>query len=111
MNTMPRANTCWPNSTWAARTSIPASNRLAICQQWWAKLFFSLRWLGPTAIGNAGQSALNLDQGVTSMMQRVRHIGFGLFTALAIVGYAGQAPAAAATQERFEVTSIKAVRP
>ncbi len=42
------------------------------------------------------------------MMQRVRHIGFGLFTALAIVGYAGQAPAA---QERFEVTSIKAVRP
>jgi hypothetical protein len=42
------------------------------------------------------------------MMQRVRHIGLGLFTALAIVGYAGQVPAA---QERFEVTSIKAVRP
>jgi hypothetical protein len=42
------------------------------------------------------------------MMQRVRNIGFGLFTALAIVGYAGQAPAA---QERFEVSSIKAVRP
>ena len=45
------------------------------------------------------------------MMQRVRHIGLGLFTALAIVGYVGQAPAAAAAQERFEVTSIKAVRP
>ena len=45
------------------------------------------------------------------MMQRVRHIGLGLFTALAIVGYAGQAPAAPAAQERFEVTSIKAVRP
>ena len=42
------------------------------------------------------------------MMQRVRDIGFGLFAALAIVGYAGEAPAA---QERFEVTSIKAVRP
>lgn len=42
------------------------------------------------------------------MMQRVRNLGFALFAALAIVGYAGQAPAA---DERFEVTSIKAVRP
>ncbi len=42
------------------------------------------------------------------MMQRLRRIGFGLFTTLAIVGSAGQAPAA---DERFEVTSIKAVRP
>jgi hypothetical protein len=42
------------------------------------------------------------------MMQRVRHICFGLVTTLAIVGFAGQAVAA---QERFEVTSIKAVRP
>ena len=42
------------------------------------------------------------------MMQRLRRIGFGLFTTLAIVGFAGQAPAA---DERFEVTSIKAVRP
>jgi hypothetical protein len=43
------------------------------------------------------------------MMQRIRRIGFGLFTALSIVGYAGQAPAVEA--ERFEVTGIKAVRP
>ncbi len=42
------------------------------------------------------------------MMQRLRRIGFGLFTTLAFVGFAGQAPAA---DERFEVTSIKAVRP
>jgi tetratricopeptide (TPR) repeat protein len=46
------------------------------------------------------------------MMQRIRRIGFGLFTTLAIgtaavVGFAGQAPAA---DERFEVSSIKAVR-
>jgi hypothetical protein len=41
-----------------------------------------------------------------SMMQRARRIGFGLFTTLA-VGFAGQAPAA---DERFEVSSIKAVR-
>ena len=43
------------------------------------------------------------------MMQHVRRIGFGLFTTLAVFGLMGQAPAAA--QERFEVTSIKAVRP
>jgi hypothetical protein len=42
------------------------------------------------------------------MMQRLRRIGFGLFTTLAIVGSAGQAPAA---DERFEVSGIKAVRP
>jgi hypothetical protein len=41
------------------------------------------------------------------MMQRARGIGFGLFTTLAIVGFTGQAPAA---DERFEVSSIKAVR-
>src|SRR6202043_980709 len=41
------------------------------------------------------------------MMQRVRRIGFGLFTTLALVGFAGQAPAA---DDRFEVASIKAVR-
>ena len=41
------------------------------------------------------------------MMQRARRIGFGLFTTLAIVGFAGQAPVA---DERFEVTGIKAVR-
>jgi hypothetical protein len=43
------------------------------------------------------------------MMQRIRRIGLGLFTAMSIVGYAGQAPAVEA--ERFEVTSIKSVRP
>jgi hypothetical protein len=42
------------------------------------------------------------------MMQRARRIGFGLFTTLAIAGFAGQAPAA---DERFEVSSIKAVKP
>src|SRR6266702_3761603 len=43
------------------------------------------------------------------MMQHLRRIGFGLFATLAIFGAVGQAPAVA--QERFEVTSIKAVRP
>jgi hypothetical protein len=43
------------------------------------------------------------------MMQRVRVICFGLLTSLAIAGFAGQA--AAAPAERFEVTSLKAVRP
>jgi hypothetical protein len=42
------------------------------------------------------------------MMQRARRIGFGLFTTLAIAGFAGQAPAA---DERFEVSSITAVKP
>jgi hypothetical protein len=41
------------------------------------------------------------------MMQRARRIGFGFFTTLAIVGFAGQASAA---DERYEVSSIKAVR-
>jgi tetratricopeptide (TPR) repeat protein len=42
------------------------------------------------------------------MMPRIRSVCFGLFTTLAIVGSANQALAAS---ERFEVTSIKAVRP
>jgi hypothetical protein len=41
------------------------------------------------------------------MMQRARSIAFGLFATLAIVGTMSQASA----QDRFEVTSIKAVRP
>jgi tetratricopeptide (TPR) repeat protein len=46
------------------------------------------------------------------MMQRARRMGFGLFATLAIataaiVGFAGQAPAA----DSFEVASIKAVKP
>jgi hypothetical protein len=45
------------------------------------------------------------------MVKRVRHIGFGIIAALAVAVFAGQPLAAPATQERFEVTSIKAVRP
>jgi hypothetical protein len=41
-------------------------------------------------------------------MQQVRRIGFGILAALAVAGSAGQASAA---DERFEITSIKAVRP
>ena len=40
-------------------------------------------------------------------MQQIRRIGFGVLAALAVAGSAGQA----ADGERFEVTSIKAVRP
>jgi tetratricopeptide (TPR) repeat protein len=43
------------------------------------------------------------------MMKRVRHICFGIIAALAVTVGAGQT--AAAPAERFEVTSIKAVRP
>jgi tetratricopeptide (TPR) repeat protein len=45
------------------------------------------------------------------MMKRVRHISFGIIAALAVAVYAGPASTAPATPERFEVTSIKAVRP
>jgi len=47
------------------------------------------------------------------MIQRLRHLAFGILATLAVVGGAGQATAveAAAGGERFEVTSIKAVRP
>jgi hypothetical protein len=45
------------------------------------------------------------------MMKRVRQISLGMIAALAVVVYTGQTPVAAATAERFEVTSIKAVRP
>jgi hypothetical protein len=43
----------------------------------------------------------------------IRRIGFGLFAALAVLAYAGPAGAVEAAKpgERFEVTSIKAVRP
>src|SRR5215470_17635354 len=41
-------------------------------------------------------------------IRQVRKIGFGVLAALAVAGSAGQAPAA---DERFEITSIKAVRP
>jgi len=42
------------------------------------------------------------------MVHQLRRIGFGLLTTLAIVAFAGPGHAA---QERFEVSSIKAVRP
>ena len=42
------------------------------------------------------------------MIQKIRQIGFGVVAALAVAGPAGQA---FAQGERFEVTSIKAVRP
>jgi hypothetical protein len=44
-----------------------------------------------------------------SMMLHARRIGFILFAAMAIVATLGQVGAAA--QERFEITSIKAIRP
>src|SRR5215467_11884867 len=43
------------------------------------------------------------------MVQRVRHTGFAIFTTLTIMGYLAQARAA--EQERFEISSIKAIRP
>jgi tetratricopeptide (TPR) repeat protein len=50
---------------------------------------------------------------VTSWCQELRLYGFGLLTALAVLSPAGEAGAveAAKSAERFEVTSIKAVRP
>jgi hypothetical protein len=42
------------------------------------------------------------------MMQRIRRTSLGLLTSIAIVGFAGQASAA---EERFEVTSVKSLRP
>jgi len=43
------------------------------------------------------------------MLQRVRRTGFAIFTALTIIGYL--AHARAAEEERFEISSIKAIRP
>ena len=45
--------------------------------------------------------------------RHLRHAGFGLFTALVMLGHPGQASAVEATKpgERFEITSVKAVRP
>jgi hypothetical protein len=43
------------------------------------------------------------------MVQRVRRTGLAIFTALAIFGYLGQVRAAA--EERFEISSIKEIRP
>jgi hypothetical protein len=50
---------------------------------------------------------------MTAWSRPLRHIGFGLFAALVLLGQPGQAGAAEAAKpgERFEITSIKAVRP
>ena len=50
---------------------------------------------------------------VTSWGRQLRPIGFGLFTALVMLGQPGQASAVEAAKpgERFEITSVKAVRP
>jgi hypothetical protein len=44
---------------------------------------------------------------------RIRHIGFGLFAAMAMLSQVGQASAveAAKPSERFDITSVKSVRP
>jgi hypothetical protein len=49
-----------------------------------------------------------------TMMHKIRRIGFAFVATLALIGHADHARAAAATatpSERFEITSIKAVRP
>ena len=50
---------------------------------------------------------------MTGWGRRIRHIGFGLFAMLAVLGPANQGRAAEAAKsgERFEVTSVSAVRP
>jgi hypothetical protein len=50
---------------------------------------------------------------MTSLGRQFRVIGVSLFTALVVLGQAGQAGAAEAAKpgERFEITSVKAVRP
>jgi hypothetical protein len=49
----------------------------------------------------------------TSWGRQIRHMGFALFAALAVLGAAGQAGAVEAAKpgERFDVTRVKAVRP
>ena len=49
----------------------------------------------------------------TALARRIRHIGFGLFTALAVLGQAGHAGAVEAAKpgERLDVASVKSVRP
>jgi hypothetical protein len=61
-------------------------------------------------VGSTGRPGTfnNIDRGVTSMMQRIRRTSLGLLTSIAIVGFAGQASAA---EERFEITSLKSLRP
>jgi hypothetical protein len=48
-----------------------------------------------------------------ALLRRIRHIGLGLFTALAVLGQASHAGAAEAAKpgERLDVASVKSVRP
>jgi len=50
---------------------------------------------------------------MTTWCRQLRRVGFGLFTALAVLGQAGPAGAVEVAKpgERFEITSVKAVRP
>jgi hypothetical protein len=50
---------------------------------------------------------------MTSLSRHLRHASFGLLTALVMLGQPGQAGAVEAAKpgERFEITSVKAVRP
>ena len=50
---------------------------------------------------------------MASLGRELRLVGFGLLTALAVLGPPGPAGAAEAAKpgERFEITSVKAVRP
>jgi len=59
------------------------------------------------------EDAMITRERMTSWGRHLRHAGFGLFTALVMLGQPGQANAVEATKpgERFEITSIKAVRP
>ncbi len=52
-------------------------------------------------------------EAMMSLGRHLRLVGFGLFTVLALFGLAGQAGAVEAAKpgERFEITSVKAVRP
>src|SRR5262249_15243731 len=53
------------------------------------------------------------NEATTGWAMRLRYIGFGLLAALALLGQTGQVNAveAAKPSERFEVTSVKSVRP
>jgi tetratricopeptide (TPR) repeat protein len=71
--------------------------------------------LGRTVIASHHvDAALAIALRAPRVTRRIRRIGLGVFAALAIVGAAREAPAVeagAAGGERFEISSIKAVRP
>src|SRR5258708_7978546 len=59
------------------------------------------------------EDAMITREAMTICRRHLRHVGFGLLTALAMLSQPGQAGAAEAAKpgERFEITSVKAVRP